>query len=44
MVKGADDIAGAIEKAQGIQGLRAVVIIVGDKMGVWGKVKLVARD
>jgi uncharacterized protein len=44
MVSGADDIPGAIEKAQGIDGLRAVVIIVGDKMGVWGKVKLVAPE
>jgi uncharacterized protein len=44
MVKGAGDIPGAIEKAQGIDGLRAVVIIVGDKMGVWGKVKLVAPE
>jgi len=41
MIKDADDIPQAIEKAQSIDGLRAVVIIVGDKMGVWGKVRIV---
>jgi ApbE superfamily uncharacterized protein (UPF0280 family) len=40
-VKGTDDIPPAIEKAQSIEGLRGVVAIVGDKMGVWGKVKIV---
>jgi ApbE superfamily uncharacterized protein (UPF0280 family) len=41
MVKAADDIPEAIEKAQSIEGLRGVVIIVGDKMGIWGKVRIV---
>jgi ApbE superfamily uncharacterized protein (UPF0280 family) len=41
MVKAAGDIPQAIEKAQTIEGLRGVVVIVGDKMGVWGKVKIV---
>jgi ApbE superfamily uncharacterized protein (UPF0280 family) len=41
MVKAADDIPQAIEKAQSIEGLRGLVVVVGDKMGVWGKVKLV---
>jgi ApbE superfamily uncharacterized protein (UPF0280 family) len=41
MVRYADDIPGAIEKARSIEGLRGVVIIVGDKMGVWGRVKIV---
>jgi ApbE superfamily uncharacterized protein (UPF0280 family) len=41
IVKGADDIPRAIEKAQSIEGLRGLVVIVGDKMGVWGKVKIV---
>ncbi len=41
MVKGADDIHRAIEKAQSIEGLRGLVIIVGDKMGVWGGVRIV---
>ena len=41
MVKTADDIPDAIEKAKSIAGLRGLVVIVGDKMGVWGKVKIV---
>ena len=44
IVKAADDIPQAIEKAQSIEGLRGAVIIVGDKMGVWGKVKIVPLD
>ena len=42
IVKAADDIPETIEEAQGIEGLRGVVIIVGDKMGIWGKVKIVS--
>jgi ApbE superfamily uncharacterized protein (UPF0280 family) len=41
MVKAAGDIPKAIEKARSIEGLRGVVIIVSDKMGIWGKVKIV---
>jgi ApbE superfamily uncharacterized protein (UPF0280 family) len=41
MVKTADDIPKAIEKARSIEGLRGVVIIVGDQMGIWGRVKIV---
>ena len=41
MVRHADGIPRAIEKARGIEGLRGVVIIVGDKMGVWGRVRIV---
>jgi ApbE superfamily uncharacterized protein (UPF0280 family) len=41
IVNTADDIPKAIEKAQSIKGLRGVVIIVGDKMGVWGRVRIV---
>jgi uncharacterized protein len=44
MVKAVDDIPQAIEKAQTIEGLRGVVVIVGDKMGVWGKVKIVPLE
>ena len=40
IVKSADDIPRAIEKARGIEGLRGLVVITGDKMGVWGKVKI----
>jgi len=41
MVKATDDIPKAIEQAQNIQGLSGVVIIIGDQMGVWGRVKIV---
>ncbi len=41
MVKAAENIPQAIEKAQSIAGLRGLVVIIGDKMGVWGKVKIV---
>jgi len=36
----ADDIPAAIKLAQSIDGVSGVVIIIGDKLGVWGKVKL----
>ncbi|GAG56660.1 unnamed protein product, partial [marine sediment metagenome] len=29
-----------IEFAQGIDGLKGVIIIQGDKMGLWGEVKI----
>jgi ApbE superfamily uncharacterized protein (UPF0280 family) len=41
IVKAADDISKAIEKARSIEGLHGVVIIVGDKMGAWGAVRIV---
>jgi len=41
-VKTADDIDVAIEKAQVMDGLVGVVIIKGDKIGMWGDVKLVS--
>lgn len=41
IVKAADDIPRAIKKAQNIEGLRGLVVIVGGKMGVWGKVRIV---
>ncbi|MGA2670354.1 MAG: UPF0280 family protein [Dehalococcoidia bacterium] len=44
VVEVADDIPQAVEKAQSIEGLRGVVIIVGDKMGVWGRVKIVPLE
>jgi ApbE superfamily uncharacterized protein (UPF0280 family) len=44
IVKAADDIPEAIDKARSIEELRGVVIIVGDKMGVWGKVRVVPLD
>lgn len=41
IVKAAGDISQAIEKAQSIEGLGGVVVVVGDNMGVWGKVRIV---
>jgi len=41
-VKTADDIDVAIEQAQVMDGLVGVVIIKGDKIGMWGDVKLVS--
>ncbi len=35
-----EDIPSGIEFAQGIDGLKGVIIIQGDKMGLWGEVKI----
>jgi len=43
-VQKADDIPAAIKLAQSIEGIAGVVIIIGDKLGVWGKVKLSKVD
>ncbi|MCD6359001.1 MAG: UPF0280 family protein [Dehalococcoidia bacterium] len=40
LVKGEDGISRAIEFAQGIKDLAGVVVIMGDVMGIWGKVKI----
>jgi ApbE superfamily uncharacterized protein (UPF0280 family) len=39
-VKSAQDLSTGLETAQAIAGLTGVVIIIGEKMGVWGKVEL----
>ena len=41
MVKSADDIEKALKKAQNISGVTGVIIIIGEQMGVWGKIQLV---
>jgi len=41
MVRDTDDIPKTIEKAQKIERLHGIVIIKGDKIGIWGKVKIV---
>jgi len=41
MVNDTEDIPKAIEKAQKIKGLQGILIIKGDKIGIWGKVKIV---
>jgi uncharacterized protein len=40
LITSAEDIPRGIEFAKGIDGLKGAVIIKGDKMGVWGEVKL----
>lgn len=40
-VKSLDDIALAVERARNIEGLDGVIVIKGDRVGVWGKLKLV---
>jgi len=44
IVQSADDIPAAIKLAQSVDSVTGVVIIVGDKLGVWGKVKLSEVD
>lgn len=41
IVKTVDDIPNVIEEAQSIKGLDGVVAIIGDKMSVWGKMRIV---
>ncbi|NQT72607.1 MAG: UPF0280 family protein [Chloroflexi bacterium] len=40
LIKTAADIDSGIEFAQGIGGLKGIVIIKGDKMGMWGNLKI----
>ena len=41
-IKTTEDFATAIEQAQAIDGLAGVVIIKGDKVGLWGKVRIIS--
>jgi hypothetical protein len=41
LVKTAEDMPRAIEFVREVEGLTGIAIIVGDKMAVWGKIKLV---
>jgi len=41
MVKSIDDIPQAIEKAKDIPGLYGIIIIKDDKIGIWGKVRII---
>ena len=43
-VKDAANIPRGIEFAQSIEGLNGVLIVAGDEMGVWGKVKISALE
>jgi ApbE superfamily uncharacterized protein (UPF0280 family) len=40
LVSRPEDIKGAIESGQGIGGLKGIVIIIGQSVGVWGDIKL----
>lgn len=40
LIKQASDIPAGIEFAKGIEDLKGVLIIIGDKMGLWGRVKI----
>jgi len=40
-VNDVEDIPKAIEKTQKIERLHGIVIIKGDKIGIWGRVKIV---
>jgi len=44
IVKTADDIPDVIDKARSMEGLRGIIVTVGDKMGIWGKIKIVPLD
>ena len=41
MIKNTDDIPRAIEEFQETDGLHSIVVIKGEKLGIWGKVKIV---
>jgi len=40
LIKKPDDISSGIKFAKGIEGLKGVIIIEGDNMGLWGEVKI----
>jgi ApbE superfamily uncharacterized protein (UPF0280 family) len=44
MIRIPEDIPQALEYAQSIENLKGVAIIKGDKMGLWGQIKLSAVD
>lgn len=41
LVKTEEDIQKAVEFAKAIEGIEGVVVIMGDKIGVWGKIEIV---
>lgn len=41
IAKSVEDIPAAIERGKDIQGVTGILVIVGDRMGAWGNVKLV---
>ena len=41
VIKAKADIARGIERAQSIRGVQGVLIIIGDRLGLWGKMEIV---
>jgi len=41
LIQSADDIPRGIDFAKGVEGIRGVIIIKDDRIGVWGDVRLV---
>lgn len=39
-IHGPEDVPAGIEYAQTIEGLRGLVVIIGDRLGIWGEVRL----
>lgn len=44
LVKTADDMSKAVEFVREVEGIRGIIIIIGDKMAVWGDIDLVRQD
>jgi len=44
LIKEASDIPKGIEFAQSVEGLKGVVVIKGDKMGIWGQVRICTME
>ena len=42
LVKSADDIQYAVDFAKGNEGVTGVLVIIGDRLGAWGKIELVS--
>ena len=40
LIRRSEDIPSGIEFAEGIEGLKGLVIIIHDRMGLWGDVKI----
>ena len=40
LVQAPEDIEKAVEFAKTVQGVRGIIVIIGDKMGVWGDIKI----
>ncbi len=41
LIRGKEDIEQALEKGKGIKGVLGILIVIGDRIGVWGNIKIV---